>query len=59
MDVENDEEAEKYLFSANASKSDLPLVVLKDGGFLTDPSLPELAARVGLQQKATKKCTMC
>src|SRR6476646_1309899 len=29
MDIENDTEAEKYLLSANVSKSDLPLVILK------------------------------
>ncbi|MDP4284318.1 MAG: FAD-dependent oxidoreductase [Bacteroidota bacterium] len=55
MDIENDEEAEKYLVSSNVSKSDLPLVVLRDGSFLTDPSLPNLAAGVGLQQKASKE----
>ncbi len=55
MDVENDEEAEKYLTSANVSRSDLPLVVLKDGSFINDPSLTVLAERVGLQQKATKE----
>ncbi len=55
MDVEGDEEAEKYLVSAAVSRSNLPLVVLKDGSFLTDPSLPELASAVGLQQKATKE----
>lgn len=55
MDIESDADAEKYLISANASKSDLPLVVLKDGSFLTDPSLTELAERVGLQQKASKE----
>ncbi len=54
MNIESDPEAEKFLISANVSKSDLPLVVLKDGGFMTDPSLPQLAERVGLQQKATK-----
>ena len=54
MDIENNEEAEKYLLSANVSKNDLPLVVLKDGSFLNNPSLVDLAARVGLQQKATK-----
>jgi thioredoxin reductase (NADPH) len=31
MNIEKDEEAEKYLLSANVSRSDLPLVVLKDG----------------------------
>ena len=55
MDVEKDEDAEKYLISAGVSKSNLPLVVLKDGAFLSDPSLPDLAERVGLQQKASKE----
>jgi thioredoxin reductase (NADPH) len=55
MDIENDEEAEKYLVSANVSKSDLPLVVLRDGAFLTDPQLTDLAACVGLQQKASSE----
>jgi thioredoxin reductase (NADPH) len=55
MDVESNEDAEKYLVSAGVSHSDLPLVVLKDGSFMTDPSLPELAARTGLRQAATEK----
>jgi thioredoxin reductase (NADPH) len=55
MDVEAHEEAEKYLVSAHADKSNLPLVILKDGTCLNDPSLSELAARVGLQQKATQE----
>jgi len=55
MDIENNAEAEKYLISANALKTDLPLVVFKDGSFIKDPSLSDLAAQVGLQQKATKE----
>jgi thioredoxin reductase (NADPH) len=55
MDIENNEDAEQYLLSANASKAELPLVVLKDGSFIIDPSLPELAARTGLQQTASAK----
>ena len=55
MDVEENRDAEKYLTSANVTMSDLPLVVLKDGSFMNDPSLTDLAARVGLQQKATKE----
>ena len=55
MDIENDAEADKYLLSANVSKSDLPLVIFKDGSFVKDPSLPLLAEKVGLQQKATKE----
>lgn len=55
MDVESDPEAEKYLVSANVSRSNLPLMVLKDGTFIADPSLPDLAASVGLRQKALKE----
>ncbi len=52
MDVEDNKDAEKYLVSAKSSYSDLPLVVFKDGSILSNPELPELAASVGLQQKA-------
>ncbi len=55
MDIEHDEEAEKYLLSAKLSKSNLPAVILKDGTVLVDPSLTELAEKVGLQQKASKE----
>jgi len=55
MDVENNEDAEKYMTSANAGTGDLPLVVLKDGSFLNDPDLPKLASGIGLRQKATQE----
>lgn len=55
MDIENDAEAQKYLLSTDATKSDLPLVILKDGNVIKDPSLPQLAERVGLQQRATRE----
>ncbi|TKK72042.1 response regulator [Ilyomonas limi] len=55
LDIENDTEAEKYLISANVSRSVLPLVILKDGSVLADPSLSDLAAGVGLHQKAEKE----
>lgn len=54
LDVETNEEAEKYLKSAGASKSELPLVVLTDGSFMKDPSITELGEKAGLQQKAKK-----
>src|SRR4249920_1458961 len=40
LDIENNPDAEKYmsLTSANGSGNGLPLVVLKDGSFLPDPS---------------------
>ncbi|MBN2012817.1 FAD-dependent oxidoreductase [candidate division KSB1 bacterium] len=55
MDAENHADADKYLTSANTSRSNLPLVVLKDGAFLLDPKLSELAAGVGLHQTATRE----
>ena len=55
LDVETNAEAEKYLLSAHMTRADLPLVVLNDGSFLRDPSLPDLAGRIGLQQTATEK----
>jgi len=54
MDIENNAEAEKYLLSANATHTSLPLVVLKDGSFLLDPELPALASGIGLKQKASE-----
>jgi thioredoxin reductase (NADPH) len=54
MDIDGNEEADQYLISAGVSRANLPLVVLKDGSFLTDPSLADLAGQVGLQQKANK-----
>ena len=51
MNVEENKEADKYITSAKLSYSELPLVVLKDGAVLSRPELPDLAERVGLQQK--------
>lgn len=55
MDIENNEDAEKYLISASASKENLPLIILKDGSILSDPSLPDLASKLGMQQKPAKE----
>lgn len=55
MDAENNSDAEKYLISANVTHSGLPLVVLKDGTFLSDPALSELASGAGLKQKPAEK----
>jgi len=51
MDVEQNKDAEQYVSSAKLSYSNLPIVVLKDGSVLSNPTLPDLAASVGLQQK--------
>lgn len=55
MDVENNPEAEKYLISSNVSRDSLPLVILKDGSWMSDPQLPKLAQRIGLKQTASQK----
>jgi thioredoxin reductase (NADPH) len=55
MDIEEDAEADKYLQSAGITKSQLPLVVYRDGSFAVDPELSELAEKVGLQQKAQRE----
>lgn len=55
MDVEENTDAEKYLASTDVKLDDLPLVILKHGKWLSDPSLPELAEKIGLQQTASQK----
>lgn len=55
MDVEQHADAEKFMVSANATKADLPLIILKDGAVMIDPSIKELANRLGLKQMATEK----
>lgn len=52
IDAESNEESEKYLRGTNVSSNDLPLIVLTDGTYLSDPSLTEIGSRIGLQQKA-------
>jgi len=55
MDVEDNPEATKYLASTGVKSDELPLIILKDGKWLTDPSLPNLAEHIGLQQIASQK----
>ncbi|MES2619207.1 MAG: FAD-dependent oxidoreductase [Bacteroidota bacterium] len=55
IDAEHNENAEQYLTSANITKDKLPLIIFKDGSFTADPSLSEIASRVGLRQQAVDK----
>lgn len=55
IDVEAHPEGETYIESAHVSKADLPIVILKDGVVLKNPSRQELAATLGLKQLATEK----
>ncbi len=55
LDAENNNEADKYLVSTGSNFDALPLVVMKDGKVLSDPTLPELAEEIGLQQTPLQK----
>jgi thioredoxin reductase (NADPH) len=55
IDVETHPDSEKYLISTGATLNNLPLVILKDGNWMIDPSLPELAANIGLRHTASHK----
>ena len=55
MDVDGDTESEKYLLSASVTRLQLPLVVMMNGTFITDPTLTDLATSIGLLQKASKE----
>jgi len=55
LDAEAQEEANQYLTTTNVSKSQLPLVIFKDGSFAADPTLHEVGAKVGLRQTAAEK----
>ncbi len=55
LDAEDNAESKKFIAGANASLSDLPLVVLADGSCLTDPTLQELAAKIGLRSQPAEK----
>lgn len=55
MDIEANADVQKYLTGTIPSITELPWVVLKDGTVLKDPSLPDLAERVGLHKKATNE----
>jgi thioredoxin reductase (NADPH) len=54
MDIDRNQDAEQFVISASVSKEELPLVVLADGSVMKDPSLQDIATRIGLQQKAGK-----
>lgn len=54
IDGEQDE-ADQYLASANVDRSQLPLVILKDGEILVHPSIENVASRLGLKRISTEK----
>jgi thioredoxin reductase (NADPH) len=55
LDIEKDDDAKKYLDTTDTNLETLPLLVLKDGSWLTNPTMTELANKIGLQQTASEK----
>jgi thioredoxin reductase (NADPH) len=52
LNVETDEAAKQLLKTTNVGASSLPIVVLPDGSFLTNPAIAEVARKLGLKTKA-------
>ncbi len=54
LDIELDTDARNLVDSVNKGKHRLPVVFFPDGKTLIDPSIQEVAERIGLQTKADK-----
>lgn len=48
MDVESNEEAQQLVQLNKIEMKDLPMILFEDGTFITDPNLPEVANKIGL-----------
>ncbi len=53
LDIEDDSEARELLELANADARNLPVLVFPDGSMLVQPTIGDLANRVGLETAAT------
>ena len=53
IDVDGNPEAEALLQLHKVERADLPIVTFEDGALLQDPTMQELAAKVGLQPTAS------
>lgn len=54
VDIEQDKEAEEYVFNKNDGKRIIPTIEFGDGSFLVEPSNAELAKKLGLVTEAKK-----
>lgn len=55
IDIERDEDAELLLDQAEASDTDLPLVIFPDGTVLAIPTIAEVARKLGLETTAVEE----
>ncbi len=55
VDIDLDEEGRRYVQQANNGKQIIPTIVFEDGSILVEPSNSELAAKLGINPKATRE----
>ncbi len=53
-DIDQDERARAYVQQVNDGKQIIPTIVFDDGSILVEPSNAELAAKLGIQQQASR-----
>ncbi len=53
-DIDQDEGARSYVQQVNDGKQIIPTIVFDDGSILVEPSNAELAAKLGIQQQASR-----
>jgi mycoredoxin len=49
VDIEQDKEAAKYVESVNRGNRSVPTILWPDGSLLVEPSIEELAQKVGVE----------
>lgn len=54
VDIAEDQEGERFVIETNEGKRRIPTIVFGDGSVLTNPSNPELAAKLGLKTTAER-----
>lgn len=52
-DAENNEKASELINNNNISSKDLPAIFFDDGSFITNPEIPAIAEKLGLNPKAS------
>ena len=55
VDIDQDEEARRYVQQANNGKQIIPTIVFEDNSILVEPTNAELAAKVGISPKAKRE----
>ena len=54
VDIDSDEEGRNYVQRVNDGKQIIPTIVFEDGSVLVEPTNAELAAKLGISQKANR-----